>query len=206
MAFHLRIPRLSCRGLTLTELVVVTGILGIVTGLVYEMFRYQSQTYARVTAQNVTQDDIRLWVARLVQDARRAGYDPLEVNDPDAAGLPVFGIQEWGSDTFRFTADVDGDGTLASGATENMGFRLDSSENRLELWQGGSNWRPVVFGVTDLSITYRDANDNVVATNRRDIRAVEITVAAETETAGYPGASPPVLSRTATAELRNPVY
>lgn len=193
---------MNSRGLTLVELIVVSTILVILTGLVYGVFRYQSQAFARQTAQNVTQNDLRTWLGRIAQDIRRAGYDPYAVNDP-AVTPPVFGLQEMLSSTLRFTLDDDENGTLDSGAAENRGFRLNGSD--LELWQGGSTWRPVLFGVTALSIEYLDQTGSPVS-NRRDIRAVAVTVSAQSETGGAPGSPAPVLTQTVTADLRNPVY
>jgi len=198
--------RRSTSGLTLTELIVVVTILSTLTGLVYAVIRFESQTYTRQTAQNVTQNDLRIWLARIAQNIRRSGYDPTGVNettdDPPTFGLQTNLSASIAATELKTTADIDGDGIVDAGASENLGFRLNTAESRLEIWQGGSSWRPVLDGVTSLSIEYLDA-DGAATTVRRDVRTIRITISAEAETGGYPGSPPPLVTQTATVELRN---
>jgi prepilin-type N-terminal cleavage/methylation domain-containing protein len=193
-------------GLSLPELLVVSAILVTLLGLLHTTFTYQSQMQRRETAKNVTQTDLRVWVERMVRDIRVAGYDPRETN----ATTPTFTILALSPTEVRFTTDFDGDGTLDSNAQENLGYRLNG--DALELWRGGSSWRPVLEGVSNLTLTCFDAQNDTRTCDaddqslRRSVSAISIALTAEAETGGVPTMAPPVLTQKATAELRNEIY
>jgi Tfp pilus assembly protein PilW len=197
-------------GLSLPELLVVSAILVTLLGLLHTTFRYQTMSQRRETAKNVTQTDLRVWVERMVRDIRVAGYDPRETN----ATTTTFTIVALSPTEIRFTSDFDGDGTLDSGAQENLGYRLNG--DTLELWRGGSSWRPVLHGVSSLTLTCFDAQgpdpDSEITcaaspqSIRRSVSAIRIALTAQAETGGVPTMGAPVISQQATAELRNEVY
>ena len=193
-------------GLSLPELLVVSAILVTLLGLLHTTFRYQVMSQRRETAKNVTQTDLRVWVERMVHDIRVAGYDPRETN----ASTTTFTIVALSPTEIRFTTDFDGDGTLDSGAQENVGYRLNG--DALELWRGGSSWRPVLQGVSDLTLTCFDAQEASLTcaaspqSIRRSVSAIGIALTAQAETGGVPTMGAPVLSQQATAELRNEIY
>lgn len=193
-----RSPLANPRGLTLAELLVVTAIFSLLMALLHETFRFQSQTYARESAHNVTQRSLRVWLARMVKDIRRAGYDPRETNATDPT--PDFVVQTFTATEFRFTADTNGDGDLDAGPHEHLGYRLSGEE--LQMWQGGTGWRPVLFGVQELAFQYLDANGNETSCVTC-LSAVSITITAEAETGGGPKVAPPRLSESAVAKIRN---
>ena len=193
-------------GLSLPELLVVSAILVTLLGLLHTTFRYQVHSQRRETAKNVTQTDLRIWVERMVRDIRVAGYDPREINPT----TPTFTITALSPTEIRLTTDFNGDGSLDSGAQENIGYRLNG--DALELWRGGSSWRPVLEGVSNLTFTCFDAQEASLTcaaspqSIRRSVSAISIALTAEAETGGVPTMAAPVLSQQATAELRNEIY
>ena len=194
----------SSRGLALIELVVVSLVFLFLTGIVHETFRYQWHGFAAQSAEVASQQDLRVWVARIVHDARRAGFDPREYNRTLATGTAGrFRILTFTSTEFTFTTDFDSDGTLDSDPRENRGYRL--ADGKLELWQGGSSWRPVLDGVTSLEFVYRDATD-AVTNIRKNVRRVDVSLTAEPVGAAIPGVEAPLLTQSASADLRNEMY
>jgi type IV pilus assembly protein PilW len=153
--------------MTLTELVVVSGIVTVLTGLVYGTFRYQANTYRERSSQVATQDLLRLWLARMVRDIRQAGYDPTHSGN--------FGFLVYRSDEIAFTADRNANGVVDPG--ESVGYRLRNGS--LEQWTGGSQYRTVLSGVGSLYFTYRDAQGKVVTSVPQAIRSVEIALGVE---------------------------
>jgi len=185
----------NSNGLTLMELLVVSAVLSTIGLMVHETTRVQSGAFRRESARTVTQGELRVWLGRMVSDIRQAGYDPTDSN--------AFGFTAIDSDEIRFTADVNRDGIVDSGASESFGYRLNGDS--LERWYGGTSWRTVVSGLQSLQLVYKDSNGNAV-TSARDVAMVEIVLAAHTETGGLPTLGAPVVTRSAAAEIRNDLY
>lgn len=158
--------RISTAGLTLTELTVVTAIFSVLTGLVFGTVRYQTRNYEVQSATNVTQSGIRIWLARMVKDLRRAGYDPLDTGN--------FGITVHTSTEIRFTTDANSDGTLGTDSSENVGYKFENGT--VSLWLGGSTWRPILTDVSSLTFVYRDVQGNTVNNVTQDIAQIEILI------------------------------
>src|SRR5688500_17426997 len=118
-------------------MVMVVAIFSLLSALVFGTFRFQTQLYRRESALVYAQGDLRVWLSRMTNDIRRTGYDPLETGD--------FGITVHQPTEIRFTTDADADGVLDADARENLGYRLQSGV--LQLWQGGTSWRPLLSGV-----------------------------------------------------------
>lgn len=171
--------RIGSSGLTALELVVVSSVFSIMTALAYGTFRTQTLSAYTQTAQSSTQANLRIWLARMAKDIRRAGYDPKKTG--------TFGIQTWTSTTFTFTTDANSDGMLASGPSENVGYKF--ADGSLYLWLGGTSWRPLITGIGGLTFTYRDVQGRAVSTVKQDVAQVEIALAAQASTASYSGSS-----------------
>jgi prepilin-type N-terminal cleavage/methylation domain-containing protein len=189
-------------GLTLIELLVVSSILVVVTGFLFATFAIQTQTFNRQTAQNVTQNDLRIWGSKMVQDIRRARFNPT-VTSPNP-----FVIDTATPTQFTFYVS-DGGSTLTNTDPDQcLGYRLDS--NRLQRWLCGSNWRTVLSGVQNTTLfSYRNVQGAMVNTtspytSTDSISEVESTLSATTTTGGYPGAAAPVVSESFKATIRNP--
>ena len=166
----------SQAGLTLTELLVVSSILVVLSGLIYTTVLYESQTYSREAGRGAALADLRIWTGRMVRDIRNVGYDP--------RGTAAAGISSATPTDFQFTADFDDSGGIsASDPKETLGYRLNG--NTLQRLQG-STWRTVVSGVTNLSFSYHDfqgnqVNQNSPYTSFDDIAEVRVLITVEGE-------------------------
>lgn len=178
-------------GMTLTELVVVSFILVVLTGLVHTTYRYDIQSFARETSVNATQSTVRIWAIRMEQSIRNACFDASD------SSVNPYSISTAQDQDFRFT----------TGATpSSVGFRLNGSN--LELWQGASNWRVVLQNVTLLDFNYYDSQgaalDPASSTfPMASINEVEVTLIAQASASGIPGAPTPVVAQHFRAALRN---
>ena len=197
-------------GMTLTELIVVSAILLSLTGVVYASFRSESQTFNRQTAKAMTQGDLRLWLGRMVNDIRKANYDPTNRN----ATTVTFTLLTYSNTDFTFTTDANSNGTLDTSSVETLGYRVNNGT--LQLDQNGS-WRTVLTGLTSTSpFSYWDVQGNQLTcvgattnscstSEKRSIATVKITLTAEPSTGGIPGVSAPVIQESAAAGFRNPI-
>jgi Tfp pilus assembly protein PilE len=178
-------------GLSLTELVVVSFVLVILTGLVYATFRYESQTYARQTSQNATQATLRIWAARIAQTMRGACFNPSD------ASPSSYTIGTATGHDFEFTTNA---------IPTSVGFKLDGT-NLLSL-AGASTWRVALQGVTSMTLGYYDAQgfslDPTSSTfTASSVAEVEVTLTAQAASSGYPGVDAPVIAEHFRAALRN---
>ena len=131
------------RGVTLIELMLVVGIMGIVLAAMYNMFDFQQKSYSVQDNVAVMQQNVRVGLEYMVKEIRMAGYIPEnipydpedlpdvvpvspapgdsdEVNDahfPEGNGGEL--IEEAEDDSITFQADVDNDG-----ASETVRYRL----------------------------------------------------------------------------------
>jgi type II secretory pathway component PulJ len=193
--------------MTLPELLVVCVMFMVLTGVVYALFRYQSQTFNRESAKAMTQGDLRLWLGRMANDLRRANYDPTGVNPTTNR----FTLQTFTPTELTFTSDFDADGVVDTDPAETLGYRLNTASGTLELVQNGAA-RTVLRGVVGSDLfTYQDGSgttfvpDGTVA-SRRSIAAVTMTLAAQSATGGSPGVAPPMIEETVSVGFRNLVY
>jgi len=189
-------------GLTATELVVASMFLLVLTGLIWITFRTDTQSYIRQTSASNVQNPLRIWIARMEKDIRRACFNPADTS-PNSFAL----VSATPTD-FRFNLDEGTTtGTLdTADAHSNIGYRLNGTD--LELWQSGSTWRPVLPNVTALTFTYYDSqgyqrNSTSPYTTMQGISAVEVTISARQTTGGIAGTSAPVVTEHFKAALRN---
>jgi hypothetical protein len=183
---------------------VVTAVFVSLVAMVHATSRYQFQSQRRETAKVATQTDLRIWLDRVVHDLQNAAYDPRETN----LTSPTFTIVALSSSPaeIRFTTDYDRDGVLDSDPRENRGFRLNGDV--LELWQGGSAWRPLLRRVTNLTFTCIDAQAQefpCATASKRSLAAMGVTITARGETAGVSTMAAPSISQKAMVEFRNEI-
>jgi type II secretory pathway component PulJ len=199
-------------GMTLTELLVVSVIFIVMTGIVHASFRYETQTFNREDAKAMTQGDLRYWLGRIVSDIRKANYDPLGQNST----TPTFTLQSFSQTQLTFTTDQNSNGSVDTSPVETLGYRLNNGS--LQLLQN-TGWRTILTGVTNAQLfpTYLDAqsqsldcvgltSESCDTSQTRSIAAVTITLTAEASTSGTPGVAKPSIEESATAVFRNPVY
>jgi len=181
----------SEHGLTLTELIVVSFVLIILTGLIWGTFATESRVYRVETARGTTISNLRLWTARMVKDIRNANYDPL--------GTAGAAISTASPQDFEFTVDFDKNGAInTSDAREKLGYRLNGTS--LQLLQA-TTWRTIVSDVSSLTFTYWDYQGNQVNgtspySSFQDIAEVRMSITAEADEGTF--------SETGRAYIRNP--
>jgi type IV pilus assembly protein PilW len=142
-------------GFSLTEMMVVLAILGVVMAAMYSMFNHQQKSYSVQDHVSTMQQNVRVGLDYLVKDIRMAGYIPEDIpfdsSDPpiptpqtpapssDVVGQPFTdgvneSIEQATSTTVTFQADVDNDAV-----TETVTYTLTGTDLTMEVWQ----WNPV---------------------------------------------------------------
>jgi type IV pilus assembly protein PilW len=149
------------QGFTLTEMMIVLAVLGVVLGAMYNMFVHQQKAYTVQDNVSVMQQNVRVGLDYLVKDIRMAGYIPetipFDPDDPpiptpqvpapsaDVAGQPFTdgvseSIEQANSTSITFQADIDNDAV-----TETVQYTLNGTDLTMEVWQwnaGSSSWNP----------------------------------------------------------------
>jgi prepilin-type N-terminal cleavage/methylation domain-containing protein len=199
-------------GMTLTELLVVSLIFVVLTGIVHASFRFETQAFNREEARAMTQGDLRYWLGRIVSDIRKANYDPRGQNST----TPTFTLQSFSQTQLTFTTDLNSNGSVDTSPVETLGYRLNNGS--LQLLQN-TGWRTVLTGVTNTQLftSYLDAqgasldcialsSNSCDTSQTRSIAAVTMTLTAQASTGGTPGLAKPSIAESATAVFRNPIY
>jgi len=166
-------------GFTLTEMMIVLAILGVVLGAMYNMFIHQQKAYSVQDNVAVMQQNVRVGLDYLVKDIRMAGYIPegipFDSDDPPiptpqvpAPSADVVGqlftdgvsesIERATATTIAFQADIDNDAI-----TETVQYTLNGTDLTMEVWQWNaatSSWNPssgpqiIAEDIENLTFTY----------------------------------------------------
>ena len=157
------------RGVTLVELMLVVGIMGIVLAATYNMFDFQQKSYSVQDNVAVMQQNVRVGLEYMVKEIRMAGYIPEDIpydpadppdvipvsgprddNDEVSIGMASFvtdgvdeKIEEAIASSITIQADVDNDG-----ASETVRYALGPCEDdasidclKRETWKwDGAAW------------------------------------------------------------------
>jgi len=142
------------RGVTLVELMIVAGLLGLVVAAMYNMFTFQQKSYTVQDGVAVMQQNVRVGLEYMVKEIRMAGYIPEGIppnNSSPTAGVPgesftdpsnvSESVEEATASAITFQADVDGDVR-----TETVRYVLvssaDGSTTNLtrESWEWNGSW------------------------------------------------------------------
>lgn len=193
------LPIRSSFGFTLTEVLVVIGMIAILTPALYVTFNRLLRSYTTENAVGGIQQTARYAIEYMVRDIRMAGFDPLgeaeagieeAINIPDPADPTT--IRQW----IRFTTDLDGDGDIAEDSFEQITYRYDPGNLELvQVLDEGSatpSSGTLVENVTNLSFRFFDDDNNEVIpatptdATVDDIRVVQIDLTVE-EPAGIVG-------------------
>ena len=139
------------RGFTLTELMIVTALLGLVLSGMYNMFVHQQKSYSVQDDVSIMQQNVRVGLSYLVKDIRMAGYIPEDipfdpVNPPvptpsttepstDVSGQPFTDgdaepIEEATATAITLQADIDNDAI-----TETVRYALNGTDLTMEVWE-----------------------------------------------------------------------
>jgi prepilin-type N-terminal cleavage/methylation domain-containing protein len=160
-------------GFSLIELMIAMVISTLLLSAVYAVYASLSKSY---TTQNVSaevQQSVRAAIDLMAEDLMMAGLDPDAVADAKfevATGTNV-----------RMTMDRNLNGTIDDSDDERVTYSYDGSSLRQCLYEttASADWETFVDNVTGFSLTYLDADNNVIAspvtsTNLSKIRSVII--------------------------------
>ena len=176
------------QGITLVELMIVAGLLGLVVAAMYNMFTFQQKSYSVQDDVAVMQQNVRVGLEYMVKEIRMAGYIPEGI--PPNNSAPTSGvagesftdpsnvsesIEEATSCAITIQADVDGDAR-----TETVRYVLvssaDGSSTNLtrESWEWNGSWSAegsgpeiVAENIDSIGFTYtlladdQGLNDNI---------------------------------------------
>ena len=159
-------------GFTLIEILVALALTGIVMGAIYSAYHSQQKTYIMQESIAEMQQNLRAAMYLMTQEIRMAGYDP--------RGTAGAGIETANPAEIKFTKDLDADGTIDSGNSEEITYSLYTADGIQKLGRKNPTQNmPVALNIDALNFVYLDEDDIVTAT-ASDIRSVQITIVART--------------------------
>ena len=162
------------------------GIMLIVLTAIISLFTSLNRMYTTQGVAAGVQQVARAGIDIMTRNIRMAGLDPLGIN--------TIGIVQATADTIRFRYDTDGDGTIATDGDEDIAYSLNAEnadkKQLVQVKNGSGTPYPMIDHVSDLTFTYRDADDEET-TDLGAIRTVEVSLTVE-----EPAGRGKVLSRT----------
>ncbi|MEI8173707.1 MAG: prepilin-type N-terminal cleavage/methylation domain-containing protein [Deltaproteobacteria bacterium] len=193
------------RGFTLVELMIAMAVGLIVLAAVYAVFTVQNKQLADQEQLAELHQNARIAMEMMVREISMAGYNQRS-DDPTAAPVPrctnalvaagtsCVGITYAGSNTIKFKADLNGNGSITpddpsdgDNADENVAYDADLSLSIKSLRRNSkytkstSSYQPVVEYVHLLSFAYYDgATPPAPTANLANIRRVKITIVTRT--------------------------
>ena len=193
------------RGFTLVKLLIAMAVGLIVLGAVYALFTVQSKHLATQEQLAELHQNARVAMDIMVREISMAGYnqttDPATIasvprctNALVTAGTSCVGITYAGNNTIKFTADLNGNGSITpddpstgDNADENVAYDADLSlgiksfRRNSKYTKSGSAYQPVVEYVHSLSFEYYDgATPPALTAILANIRRVKITIVTHT--------------------------
>ena len=187
------------RGFTLTEMLVVCAILGIVMAGVLSILVVGQQSATATSNKVDAQANARIGIERMIEEIREAGYLPAGPTCPGAPATPcppfTYGgfaaISSQTSTGFTIQNDWNASNSIQTTAVTDPITGGNRGEQIIYSFSGGQLLRremgvdasPVALasGITSLSFTYLD-QDNVVTATAADIRTVTITMTTQQST------------------------
>jgi len=145
------------------------GIMSIVLTAIISLFTSLNRMYTTQGVAAGVQQVARAGIDIMTRNIRMAGFDPL--------GTKIAGIFEAADSNIRFKYDTDEDGTIATDGDEDIAYRL-SNNQLVQQKNGNGTLYPIIDHVSDLTFTYRDA-DNMETTDLGAIRTVEVSLTVE---------------------------
>lgn len=189
-------------GFTLTEMLVVCALIGVVMAGVLSLLMIGQQSATATSNKVDAQASARIGIERMIEEIREAGYLPAGPTCPGAPATPcppfTYGTfsaitgqsatgltiqNDWNADNaIQTTAVTD----PVSGATRGEQVIYSFASGQLLRREMGVDGAPVVLasGITSLAFTYLDQSNNVTAT-AASIRTVTITMTTQ-QSSGQP--------------------
>lgn len=179
-------------GYSLIELLIAIAVGSVILTLVVGFLYSQQQIHVTHNAVVDMQQGARTALTLMTREIRMAGYDPT-----GSAGAE---IEQADVDSFTFTTDSDGNGTLMVDSTtwepnERIRYAINTNGD-LGRATGAGNLNAIAYNVDALEFVYLDENGNrlddgsgnVALANIENIRAVQISLIARSG-----GDAPPAL-------------
>ena len=159
-------------GFTLIEILVALALSGIVLTAIYTAYQSQHKTYIAQESVAKMQQNLRAAMYLMIQEIRMAGYDP--------RGTANAGIETADPGELKFTKDLDGDGTIDSGNSEDITYSLYTTDDIQKLGRKNPTQnKAVALNIDALDFVYLD-EDNSETASASEIRSVQITIVART--------------------------
>ena len=180
-------------GFTLVEVMMCVAIISIVFGTIYRSFDVFTRSYTTENVKAGVQQKTRIGIDLMARDIRLAGLDPL--------GSANAGFISSGTNTasIQFSADHNYDGDLDD-PFENITYALNGNVLQQTSDLGsGSVADTLLDNVTDLTFTYLDATDTLMAA---PIQVDEIRTVLVSLTLQRPAGRGEPVSRTYTTRIR----
>jgi prepilin-type N-terminal cleavage/methylation domain-containing protein len=191
----------SQRGFSLTEMLVVCALLGVVMAGVLTLLMIGQQSATATSNKVDAQSNARIGIERLIEEIREAGYLPAGPTCPGAPTTPCPpfnysfpAITAQSATGFTIQNDWNATGTIqttsitdpVSGATRGEQVIYSFASGQLLRQEMGLDGSPVALasGITSLAFAYLDQN-NVVTATAANIRTVTITLTTQ-QSSGQP--------------------
>lgn len=171
------------RGYTVAEMLVTAAVIAFIMAGLLSLLVTGQQSYTTGAGRAEAQQNARLVVERMIRELRTAGHDPLST-------ATFAAVTALGAGTgFVIRNDWDGSGAIDAAVATTVdnvqhGEQITYTFAGTTLTRQESVVDAAAVTVTDrisgMTLTYRDADDNVVATpsgvNAANIRTVEVDV------------------------------
>jgi len=178
------IPQLNNRGFTLTEILVVMAISGIVIAGIYTMYSSQNRSYMTQEQIAAMQQNLRAAIYFMEREIQMAGCDPSQTNAP--------GILTANKNSIHFTSDLNGNENT-SDSNEDIQYSLYDygSDGDTDLGRKtgvAGSLQALAENIDALDFVYLDSNGGQldddgmgnVTTSIPSIRSIQITMVAKT--------------------------
>jgi type IV pilus assembly protein PilW len=171
-------------GVTLTELLIVLALTGIVSGAIYNIFISQGRAYTIQSEVAEMQQNLRAGIFMMEREIRMVGYDPTRAADAEiltaAPGL------------LEFTADLNGDGDTDDPNEYMIYTRYDTDADGTSDALGrddvnsGAGTQLLAENIDQLNYVYLDGSRNALNDMTTpvdpaflpDIRSIQVTMVA----------------------------
>jgi type IV pilus assembly protein PilW len=160
----------ASNGFSLFEILVALTIMLLVMSGIIKLFTSLNRTYTRQNVAAGIQQVTRAGIDIMTRNIRMAGLNPLKFE-------PV-GIVEASPRKIRFEMDLNGSGTIETGAAirEDVAYLLNTKKQLIQQYDGNkrSN-RSLLDNVSELRFEYLDADDQET-NNLAAIRTVDVSL------------------------------